>query len=404
MADVRPFAALRPNTSLAPRICAPPYDVMSETEARALAARDELSFVHVSRPEVNFPTDTQPDADARYAAAREYFEKLIRQEALRRDNAPAFYFYRQEMGKHQQTGIVALASCADYVNGVILKHELTRVEKEEDRMRHIEAVNAQTGPVFLFHEDSDPLRELAVRVTGEAPDLDFTADDGVRHTTWRVNDAELTGQIQAAFAATLRLYVADGHHRSAAAVRIWEQRGRSGEAAGFLAVIFPASELQILPYHRVVRDLNGHPPETVLERLGKICEALPATEPAPEQKGEFGFYLGGQWRRFRFRHDSAASAAPADQLDVARLQHSVLEPLFGIENPRTSSRIDFVGGIRGTQALEALVDSGEQACAFALYPTGIGELKEVADSGDIMPPKSTWFEPKLRDAVFCHLL
>jgi uncharacterized protein (DUF1015 family) len=404
MADVRPFAALRPNAPLAPRICAPPYDVMSEAEARTRAARDELSFVHVSRPEVNFPAEAHPREDERHAAARTALARLIREGALRRDETPAFYCYRQEMAGHRQTGIVALASCADYVNGVILKHELTRVEKETDRMRHIEAVNAQTGPVFLFHEGSAALAEITRRVTGETPDLDFTAEDGVRHTTWRVGDADLNRQIRAAFAATPRLYVADGHHRSAAAVRVWEQRGRAPAAAGFLAVIFPAAELQILPYHRVLRDLNGHTPETVIERLGKTCEALPAGGAAPERRGEFGFYLEGRWRRFRFRPDSAASAAPADQLDVARLQHCVLEPLFGIENPRTSRRIDFVGGIRGIPALEAMVDSGAQACAFALHPTGIEELKEVADGGDIMPPKSTWFEPKLRDAVFCHLL
>lgn len=404
MADVRPFAALRPEPELAPRICAPPYDVMSEAEARAMAARDELSFIHVSRPEVNFSESHRPSETELAEAARAQFGRLIEEGALQRDAQARFHLYRQEVDGHVQTGIVALASCADYVSGTIVKHELTRVEKEADRMRHIEALNAHTGPVFLFHEASNRLKAIVTEVSNQPPEVDFAAEDAVRHTAWCVRDTDQNLAIQEAFSRIPKLYVADGHHRSAAAVRVWEKRGQAAGAAGFLAVIFPGEELRILPYHRVLCDLNGQSAEEVLSRLAQACEA--AGEGTPEQAGEFSIYLGRKpgWRRFRFRASLAPSAGPADRLDVARLQEQVLGPLFSIEDPRTSDRIDFVGGIRGISALDQRVESGRHACALAMFPTGIQELANVADAGGVMPPKSTWFEPKLRDAMFCHIL
>jgi uncharacterized protein (DUF1015 family) len=281
---------------------------------------------------------------------------------------------------------------------------LTRVEKEDDRVRHMEAVNAQTGPVFLFHEPAPGLADIAAAVTAGTPDVDFTAEDKVRHTAWRVTDGTMNDRIQQEFSAMAKLYIADGHHRSAAAARVWAKRDRSAEAAGFLAVLFPRDEMQILPYHRVLKDLNGRSPEQLIAELGSRCSATAGGPETPLTKGEFGVYVAAEWHRFRFKPQDESAFPPAEALDVARLQAEVLTPLFGIENPRTSERIDFVGGIRGLPALSDLVDRGESACAMAMAATPIEDLVRVADAGGVMPPKSTWFEPKLRDAMFCHLL
>lgn len=404
MAEVRPFAALRPDPTLALRVCAPPYDVMSEAEARALAEREELSFVHVSRPEVGLPPGSSPKSPEAYAAAQQAFRRLRESGTLRLDAEPSFHLYRQELGSQAQTGVVALASCAEYESGAILKHELTRVEKEEDRVRHMDALNAQTGPAFLFHQPSAGLAAVAGAVTSASPDIEFTADDRVRHTVWRVTDPETNERIQREFATLARLYIADGHHRSAAAARVWLKRGKAPAAAGFLAVLFPCDQLQILPYHRVLKDLNGHSLETLLGELGRRCVARTGEGDAPLKEGDFNVYLGGGWHRFGFRAGAEMTATPAEVLDVARLQADVLQPVFGIDDPRTSERIDFVGGIRGLSALRKMVDHGESACAIAMAATPIEHLVRVADGGGVMPPKSTWFEPKLRDALFCNLL
>ncbi|MCP5519155.1 MAG: DUF1015 domain-containing protein [Verrucomicrobiales bacterium] len=404
MAVVKPFAALRPQPELAARVCAPPYDVMTESEARRMAADESLSFIHVSRPEVQLPTGSSASSPAAYAAARSAFERMIDSGALRRDPAPGFYLYRQATRDHTQTGFVALASCEEYVRGRILKHELTRVEKEEDRVRHIECLSAQTGPAFLFHQPDATLAELARRATERAPEIDFEAADGVRHSAWSVTDAAVNGAIEQAFARLPRLYIADGHHRSAAAARVWERRPDDPAAAGFLAVIFPSDTLRILPYHRVVRDLNGRSSGEFQEQLGGVCARLPGDSPTPARKGMFALFMDGAWTQWQFRADPPDTGGAADTLDVAMLQRRVLEPLLGIENPRTSDRIDFVGGIRGTGALESLVQEAGYACAFAMFPTRIDELMAVADAGGVMPPKSTWFEPKLRDAMFIHRL
>jgi uncharacterized protein (DUF1015 family) len=339
-----------------------------------------------------------------YARGKENFQRLISEGSLRQDSLPAFYLYRQQMGRHSQVGLVAVASCEEYLAGTIKKHELTRPDKEDDRVRHIEALDAQTGPAFLVYPARPAIDELVARTTGTAPEIDFTATDGVRHSSWTINDVASLRLIEAEFAATPALYIADGHHRSAAAGRVFQKRQGAGQSGFFLSVIFPHNQVQILPYNRVVKDLNGLPAETVLARLEHVFEIRPTNSPTPSRKHELGFYLAGRWYALQIRKPLPNGDDPVEQLDVSLLQNRVLAPLFGIDDPRTSRRLSFVGGIRGAAELEKLVDSGEYACAFTLFPTGVGDLMTIADAGGIMPPKSTWFEPKLRDAMFCHLL
>lgn len=408
MATIKPFAALRPRPDLAARICELPYDVMSSEEARQVAAGNPLSFLHVSKPEIDLPRETDPCAPEVYARGRENFASLRRQGALKQDESRCFYLYRQTAGAHQQTGVVAVASCADYLSGVIKKHELTRPDKEDDRVRHIEALNAQTGPVFLVYPAQPGIDALVNRRTQAQREIDFVAADGVRHTAWVVDEAEDRDFLEAEFARLPALYIADGHHRSAAAARVCESRGRAGNAAFFLSVIFPQNQVRILPYNRALKDLNGLRPAQVLEKLDGVFvigSPLSADGPVdPRQKHELGMYLAGAWHRLHFRPRFAATTDPIEKLDVTLLQKYVLGPIFGIDDPRTSPRISFVGGIRGTGELERLVNKGQAACAFSMFPTGIEDLMRIADAGGIMPPKSTWFEPKLRDAMFSHLL
>jgi len=403
MATLKPFAALRPQPALAAQICELPYDVMSSDEARALAAGNSLSFLHVSKPEIDLPVGTDPYSPAVYAKGAENFAKLIAQGALQTDARPAFYLYRQIMGRHVQVGLVAAASCAEYLANIIKKHELTRPDKEDDRVRHIETLNAQTGPVFLTYRASGAVDAFVARKTVEPPTVDFTAADGVRHTSWTVDGAADIEFIATRFAQIPHLYIADGHHRSAAAGRVFQSRQGAGESGGFLAVIFPHNQMQILPYNRVLKDLNGHAPATLLAKLAAVFTVGPG-QPVPERKHELGFYFQGQWRTLQFQPQFTGTRDPIESLDVTILQKQVLAPIFGIDDPRTSKRINFVGGIRGAAELEKLVNSGEYACAFSLFPTSIEDLMSIADAGGIMPPKSTWFEPKLRDAMFCHLI
>jgi uncharacterized protein (DUF1015 family) len=413
MATIEPFPALRPRPELAARICELPYDVVTSEEARQLAAGNPLSFFHVSRPEIDLPPGTDPHAPEAYAKARENFQRLIADGALREDTRPCFYLYRQIMGAHEQVGIVAAASCEDYLRGLIKKHELTRPDKEEDRRRHIEALQAQTGPAFLIHRADAALARFVHARTQAAPEVDFTAPDGVRHSAWTVSDAEDIAWVRERFAQLPALYIADGHHRTAAAAQVYLNRSRAAGSSGtgaapafafFLAVIFPHDRLQVLPYHRALKDLNGLTPAQVLRKLETVFEPAPGDAPAPAARHEVGLYLDGRWRRLRFRAALTQAASPWDRLDVALLQHHVLGPIFGIADPRTSERIQFVGGIRGVAELERRVRSGECACAFAMFPTSVEELMQIADAGRILPPKSTWFEPKLRDGMFCHLI
>ncbi len=404
MATLKPFAALRPAPELAPQICELPYDVMSSDEAREIAAGNPLSFLHVSKPEIDLPRQTALDAPEVYAKGRENFQKLIARGALRQDDRPNFYLYRQIMGRHSQTGLVAAASCEEYLRGIIKKHEFTRPDKEDDRVRHIETLNSQTGPAFLTYWAARAMDDFVAQKISGSPDVDFTAKDGVRHSSWTISAPQEIEFIEKQFAQIPSLYIADGHHRSAAAARVYQSRKGTGHSAQFLAVIFPHNQMQILPYNRVLKDFNGNSPARLLEILGEIFTIEPAGNPSPKAKHQLGLYLGGQWRALAFKGKFLQSGDPIENLDVTLLQKNVLAPVFGIDDPRTSKRIAFVGGIRGTGELEKLVNSGEFACAFSMFPTGINDLMAIADASGIMPPKSTWFEPKLRDAMFCHMI
>jgi uncharacterized protein (DUF1015 family) len=404
MATLKPFAALRPKPELAAQICELPYDVMSSDEAREIARGNPLSFLHVSKPEIDLAPGTDLYSPEVYAKGKENFQKLIAQGALRQDEKPNFYLYRQIMGKHTQVGLVAAASCEEYLANIIKKHELTRVDKEDDRVRHIEALNSQTGPVFLTYRASEKFDEFVARKISETPAVDLTAKDGVRHTSWNISSADEIAFVESQFAEIPFLYIADGHHRSAAAGRIFKSRNGAGHSGQFLAVIFPHNQMQILPYNRVLKDLNGLTVAELLKKLEETFNIIRLGVPVPTRKHELGFFINGRWHTLTFKNKLTAIDDPIEKLDVTLLQKNVLAPIFGIDDPRTSKKINFVGGIRGTAELEKLVNSGEYACAFSMFPTSIEDLMSIADAGGIMPPKSTWFEPKLRDAMFCHLI
>jgi uncharacterized protein (DUF1015 family) len=409
MATIAPFRALRPVSQVASAVAAVPYDVVSGDEARALAAGDPLSFLHVSRAEVDLPPETDPHADVVYAKAAENFVALRDRAPLVLEEAPSLYVYRLRMGEHAQTGIAGCFSVADYDADVIKKHERTRAAKEDDRTRHIIALRAQTGPVFLVHGASTSVASVVARTTSAAtsPVCDFTAVDGVQHTLWRV-DGEDQRALVTAFGAMPALYIADGHHRAASAARARTHFGDTGGTGSggdwdtFLAVAFPGDQTQILPYNRVVKDLGGHTPEALLTLLrgGLSVASGPA---APVRKGEVSMFLAGEWYTIDLGVPPAGAGA-AEQLDVSRLQDLVLSPLLGIGDVRTDTRIDFVGGARGTAQLERLVSSGQAAVAFSMYPVSVADLMAISDAGGIMPPKSTWFEPKLRDGLLSHLI
>lgn len=417
MATVKPFAALRPRPELAARICELPYDVMSSEEARQLAAGNPLSFLRVSKPEIDLPPGTDAHAPEVYAKGKENFARLIAEGALRQEARPGFYLYRQIMGAHAQVGLVAVASCEEYLCGIVKKHELTRPDKEDDRVRHIETLDAQTGPVFLTYRAVPALDAFIARTVAGAPEVDFTAADGVRHSAWPLAGAAEVAFVAGEFARIPCLYIADGHHRSAAAARVFEKRHGAGQSGFFLAVIFPHNQMQILPYNRVLKDLNGLSPAQLLKKLEDVFtiqsvavsrqSAASLETPGgalPSRRYAVGLYLQGCWYTLSFRPQFITTNDPIERLDVTLLQKQVLGPLLGIADPRTSQRISFVGGIRGTAELERLVNSGEHACAFSMFPTSVEDLMAIADAGGIMPPKSTWFEPKLRDAMFCHLI
>jgi uncharacterized protein (DUF1015 family) len=405
MAIVKPFAALRPKPELADKICELPYDVMSSDEARAVAAGNPLSFLHISKPEIDLPRETDLYAAEVYTKGRENFQKFIQDGTLRQEAQPCFYLYRQIMGAHTQTGLVAVASCEDYQRGIIRKHEQTRVDKEDDRVRHIETLNTQSSPVFLTYPALRALDELIARQASGQPEVDFTAKDGVRHTAWTIWEPQDIQFIETQFARIPFLYIADGHHRSAAAARVFRSRRGAGHSGQFLAVIFPHDQMQILPYNRVLKDLNGLTPDQLLKKLESIFTIAPSSNGSPARKQEMVLFFGGnKWFKLTFRPEFTATNYAAEILDVTLLQQNVLAPILGIDDPRTSKRIQFVGGIRGTAELEKLVNSGEYACAFSMFPVSIQTLMAISDAGGVMPPKSTWFEPKLRDGMFCHLI
>jgi len=404
MATLKPFAALRPKPELASQICELPYDVMNSQEARALAEGNPYSFLHVSKPEIDLEPGINVYSESVYAKGAENFRLLQEQGALAQDAQPGYYLYRQIMDGHAQVGLVAAACCAEYDADIIKKHELTRPAKEDDRVRHIEALDSQTGPVFLTYRAKPEVDAFVERVIASEPNVDFTAEDSVQHTAWNVYDADDVAFLRKQFEGIDFLYIADGHHRSAAASRVNASRSGAGQSGFFLTVTFPHNQMKILAYNRVVKDLNGLNAETFLERLGVIFEISEGGAGDCSAKNELGFYLDGVWRRLVVKSEFAKADNPMDELDVALLQNHVLSPMLAIDDPRTSNRIGFIGGIRGTAELERLVDGGDYACAFSMYPTSIEDLMAIADAGGIMPPKSTWFEPKLRDAMFCHMI
>ena len=402
MATVVPFRGIRPRSALAEEVIAPPYDVLSEAEARAIVARRPRSFLRVTRSEVDLPAGSDAHSAAAYEKARDNLNRFVADGTMVQDAAPCFYLYVQTWQGRTQAGLMALCETADYDAGRIKRHELTRPDKEQDRVDHINTLGAQTGLVFLTYRDTeDAVKAAMAEAAGRTPDWRVTTDDGVEHALI-VIDGPLVARLQSAFAAVPALYIADGHHRSAAASRVAAERGGSGSSGRFLVGIFPDSEMRILAYNRVVADLNGHTPEAFLAAVGEHFVVTAGAAPQPEQRGLWRMYLGGVWYGLTVK-PGVVPEDPVGSLDVAVLQDRILAPLLGIDNPRTNKRIRFVGGIRGTDALQRAVDGGE-AVAFSLHATGIDQLLAVADAGLLMPPKSTWFEPKLRGGVLVHML
>lgn len=403
---IQPFRGLRPRPEHAAAVAAPPYDVLSSAEARQRAADKPWNFLHISKAEIDLPAETDPYSPQVYAQSAENFQRLIDADILIRDASPCYYAYRLVMGSHVQTGLVAAASVADYDSNRIRKHEFTRPDKEDDRVRQIEALNAQTGPVLLAYPDTPAADALIAQASQTPPVADVTGDHGVRHTVWRIDQIDTIEKLSAVFESMDALYIADGHHRSAAASRVAAaRRGASESANYFLAVIFPAHEMRIMDYNRVVRDLNGLTEDVFLRQVAERFSLFPSSgRVTPEKPGVVGMYLGGRWTRLEIQAALIPADDPVRRLDVSLLSEHLLAPVLGIEDLRRDKRIDFVGGIRGLEELEQRVDSGEMAVAFALYSTPMSDLMAVADSGQVMPPKSTWFEPKLADGLVSHLI
>ena len=458
MSYIREFRAIRPAPEFADKVAAPPYDVMTSAEAREMVTGNEYSFLWIDRAEINFPPSVSPYEDKVYDMARERLYAMLRDEVFIRDDAPRFYIYRQTMEGRSQTGLVACASIDEYLGGAIKKHEHTLAEKERDRISHIDRTDANTGPIFLAYRSGDGAlripeqkpgngrgaacasgepsadgikRELRDWTSGHSPVYRFVSDDGVGHEVWVIDDEAAAARIKELFARIPALYIADGHHRNASAVKVGLMRRKEAEEASgkydsdaeynfYLSVIFPHDELYIMDYNRLVRDLNGYAKE---EFLGKISDCfdvrkLPKGQRAkPAEPRAFGMYMSGEWYLLRAKpsiipkdQDAWSSSSrserpdPVGSLDVSLLQNSLLGPILGVDDPRTDKRIDFVGGMRGLGELERRVDSGEMAVAFAMFPTSMDELMDIADAGEVMPPKSTWFEPKLRCGLFVHKL
>jgi uncharacterized protein (DUF1015 family) len=406
MSLIKPFRGLRPTAQHAADVAAPPYDVLSTEEARQRAHSRPWSFLHISKPEIDLEPGTDPYSPQVYAKAVENLHRMQAAGILHRDARDCYYAYQLQMGDHVQTGFVAAASVAAYDAGRIKKHEFTRPDKEDDRVRQIKALNAQTGPVLLAYPAAADADGLLAQASAGAPIAEVIADDGIRHSIWQVEDQTLIADITAAFERMHALYIADGHHRSAAASRVAAARRGDDEQSSdyFLAVIFPHHQMKILDYNRVVKDLNGLSEAEFLAGIGEHYSVTPADGPVkPAKAGEVGLYLPGRW--FRLAIDQKLIPAdPVARLDVSLLSDHLLGPVLGIVDLRRDKRIDFVGGIRGLPELEKRVNSGEMAAAFAMHPTGMQDLMAVADAGQVMPPKSTWFEPKLADGLVSHML
>ncbi len=404
MADIRPFCAVRPSVELADKIAALPYDVYNREEAVQIVKENPLSFLKIDRAETNFDDSVSTYADEVYAKAKELIETMIAEGQFVEDSDRCYYIYRLTMNGRAQSGIVACSSIDDYCNNVIMKHENTREEKEVDRIRHIDTTSCQTGPIFLAFRDVSTITAIMKEEQAKAPLYCFTADDGIEHCVWKISDADNNTNLQAAFSMMDKIYIADGHHRCASAVKVGLQRRKEGveqESDHFLSVLFPESELKILDYNRVLKDLNGKTVKEILDEIETHFTVEPADKAvAPAKKGEFGMLLDDKWYKLTIKEEFISDDA-VEGLDVSLLQDYVLDPIFGIKNPKTDNRIDFVGGIRGLGELERR-NKLDCCAAFSMYPTSIGELFAVADEGKLMPPKSTWFEPKLRSGLFIH--
>jgi uncharacterized protein (DUF1015 family) len=408
VAVIRPFRALRPQPERAQEVASVPYDVVNTDEARALAGDNPFSFLHVSRPEIDLPPDTDIHSDVVYRKAVENFEKLIATAPLEKESESSLYLYRLIMGDHEQIGIVAVSSIDEYDSGTIRKHERTRRDKEDDRTRHMLMLKAQTGPVFLTYRARPEIDEQVSAATSAEPLFDLTAPDGVRHTIWRLHDTE---SLVKSFESVPLLYIADGHHRAASASRARaELQQQSFAHTGkedynyFLTVIFPDSQMQILAYNRTVKDLNGLSQEEFLDQVREQFTISENASPKPPKRGHWSMYLGGKWYGLQLSPAATLPTGTVAMLDVSILQDRLLDPILGIKDIRTDKRVDFIGGLRGTKELERLVDEGKAAVAFSLFPTTVEELLMVSDANEIMPPKSTWFEPKLRDGLLIHTI
>jgi len=410
MTLIKPLRGLRPVPDKAADVAAPPYDVLNTAEARERAAGKPRSFLHISKPEIDLPEDTDPYAAEVYAKGAENLQAMIDDGVLMRDEELRYYVYRLTMGNHVQTGLVFAGSVADYDTNRIRKHEYTRPQKEDDRVRQITALNAETGPVLLAYRASADVAAIVSSVTAGEPIYDLVADDGVGHTLWIMDDGGQIAELTRLFDTMDALYIADGHHRSASASRVAAAKNNGAAPDGnswdhFLCVAFPHDETQILDYNRVVRDLNGLDVPGLLDKTAAAFSITETDEQAkPARPEEFGMYLDGQWYLLQINKDRVPVDDPVARLDVSLLQDNLINPILGVADPRTDDRIDFVGGIRGLDELEKRVDSGEMQVAFALYPTSMEALMAVADANEVMPPKSTWFEPKLADGLVSHVL
>jgi len=412
MAKIIPFRAVRPLKKYVKKVASYPYDVIDHREARRLALKNKRSFLHVVRAEIDLPEDIDSYDDRVYETARKNLFNLFKDGTLFQEKSECFYVYQQKMGTHVQNGVVACIDTLDYIAGYVKKHELTRTDKEADRTKHIDVLNAQTGPVFLTYRALETVDAIVETILRKKPAYDFVADDGIVHTVWIVDDEETISDLRVAFLKRGSLYIADGHHRAASAVSVARTRRRENpdhngneEYNRMMAVIFPDNQLKIMDYNRIVRDLNGMTKEEFLKEISENFTVSSGFEKkAPERLHEFGMYLDKQWYRLSAKEGSYDEGDVVGALDVSILQSNLLTPVLGIGDVRTDKRIDFVGGIQGMKKLEEMVDSGEYALAFSVYPTTMDQLMTVSNAGKIMPPKSTWFEPKLRSGLFVHIL
>ena len=412
MATIRPFKAFRPKPEFSGEVAARPYDVLNSEEARDEVRGHPFSFLHIGKPEVDLDPSIDLHDERVYEKGKENLQKLISQKVLVQDSAPYLYVYAQTMGKHTQYGLVGCASVDEYWNNVIKKHELTRKDKEEDRCNHVRITNSHSGPIFLTYRDHAEINKIVASITCLPPENDHVALDGIRHQSWVIKDKEVIKKIGSIFKTIPTLYIADGHHRSAAAARVGRERAKTNpdhrgdeEYNFYLAVYFPASQLRIMDYNRVVKDLCGMTEEEFVAKLKPNFDIVKApAQVKPAKKGDFGMYLDGTWYKLSAGIALQSITDPVLELDVSILQDHVLDPILGIKDPRVDKRIDFVGGIRGLGELERRVNSGEMKIAFSMFPTSVAELMAIADDGKVMPPKSTWFEPKLRDGLFVHFL